>query len=89
MPRGNGHPPIVQETYPEDIYASMPTIASLAHVGQSRFMRLVEQGLVTHTVVTTEPRPPRRIKRLYRLSDVLRAVKQEGDMNHANQGQGD
>jgi len=88
MPRGKTVP-AGAETYPEDIYASMPTIAALAKVGQVRFMRMVEAGQVTHTVVTTEPRPPRRIKRLYRLSDVLKAVREEGEVTTITQGQGD
>ena len=70
------------ETYSEDIYASMPTIAALAKVGQVRFARMVAAGQVTHTVVTTEPTPPRRIKRLYRLSEVLQAVAAEREGNN-------
>jgi hypothetical protein len=68
MTRGRKAGPGV--AYPEQVYAALPTIAGLARVAPRRIEIWVAQGRLA-PLITTEPRPPRRMIRLYRLSEVL------------------
>ena len=56
--------------FPEFIYAPARTIAALAGVQVTALERWIAAGQLV-PVVTVEPNHPRKIIRLYRLSEVL------------------
>lgn len=68
---GRGRPPAPQPIYPDQVYAALPTIAGLAQVSPRRIEAWIREGQLV-PLVTVEPHHPRKIIKLYRLSEVLR-----------------
>lgn len=73
---GRGRQPGPQPTYPDQVYAALPTIAGLAGVSPRRIEIWITQRRLV-PLITVEPDHPRKIIKLYRLSEVL-ALKASG-----------
>ena len=67
---GRGRPPLPQPTYPDQVWAALPTLAGLANVSMHRLQGWIAAGQLV-PLATVEPRHPRTIIKLYRLSEVL------------------